>query len=126
MARTLKVETMQKRTADSKELIIDELGYCKRLIDTIIRDVEKIEYQHQYGLDVEPSDARYAAEEAYRYMDTVRAILSRYQKNKMEEIAYEKREDRYEYIRSRKVSKHKVFKDKMHEVSSYVDEMDII
>jgi hypothetical protein len=123
MPKTLKVETMQKRTAEHKELIIDELGYCKRLIDNIINDTKKIEYQHQYGLDTEPSDARYAVEEAYRYMATIRAILSRYWKNKHDEfVSYEG----YEDLRAIRLSKQKMFKDKMDEVLQCVDNMDII
>lgn len=120
MARKLKVETMQKRTAESKKLTLEELEYCKRLIDNIIEDVEKIEYQDMYEPSEEYSDGKYGAEEGYNYMVVIRAILSRYWKNKSDKyFAYHNPR-----LVDRRLESHKTLMDRMWNVVTYVDEMD--
>ena len=122
MARKLKIETMQKRTAEAKQLTLEELEYCKRLINNIIEDVEKIEYQHMYEPTEEFSDAKYGAEVGYQYMVVIRAILSRYWKNKSDKY-FAQRNPKFT---DRRLESHKQLMDKMWNVVSYVDEMDKI
>jgi hypothetical protein len=120
MARKLKVETMQKRTAESKKLTLEELEYCKRLIDNIIEDVEKMEYQDVYEPSEEYSDGKYAAEESYNYMVVIRAILSRYWKNKSDKYFAH----HHPRLVDRRLESHKALMDRMWSVVNYVDEMD--
>mgnify|MGYP000259421254 CR=1 FL=1 len=120
MARKLKVETMQKRTAERKKLTLEELEYCKRLINNIIEDVEKIEYQDIYEPSEEFSDAKYGAEVGYDYMVVIRAILSRYWKNKSDKYFAH----HHPRLTDRRLEGHKQLMDKMWNVVTYVDEMD--
>ena len=122
MARKLKIETMQKRTADHKQLTIEELEYCKRLIDTIIEDVKKIDYKDMYEPSDKHSRGKYAAKVGYRYMTIIRAILSRYWKNEFDlDFAH-----RRPHLAKNRLERHKKFMDKAWDVVTYVDEMDLI
>ena len=122
MAKKLKIETMQNRTADHKQLTIDELEYCKRLIDTIIKDVKLIDYKDMYEPSAEHSKGKYAAEFGYKYMTVIRSILSRYWKNEFDLQAFEKKP----HLGTKRLERHNKFMDKMWEVVKHVDTMDTI
>jgi hypothetical protein len=115
MKRKLKLETMEKRTKWFKEFTIEELEYCKRMIDNIIDDVKEVQYKDIYEPSEDFSDGKYAAEVSNDFMVTIRAILSRYWKNKR---------DTNHRIYDRRLERHKNMLDKMWEVVRCVDDMD--
>ena len=133
MARKLKVETMQKRTAEHKQLIIEELGYCQRLLGNIIEDVEKMNYKHQYEpnphywckgeCDKDDYCGHYAAEHAYKYMDVIRGILSRYVKNRGSYYNEVVRVETDNYVYNKYKVENENYEKLLHDIRMSIDKM---